>query len=62
MPGNFVGKSDVGNGKIWRTHNGLDEFSQSRISHEVAYALAEFGFCDTNIYWATDIFLDNFCH
>jgi hypothetical protein len=41
--------------------NGLDEFSQTRISHQVAYALAEFGFRDRNISWATDIFIDNLC-
>jgi len=49
-------------GESGGTHNGLDEFSQTRISHQVAYALAEFGFCDRNIFSATDIFIDNFCH
>jgi hypothetical protein len=61
-PGNFVSDGDFGNRRIWRTHHGLDEFSQTRISHQVAHALAEFGFCDTNISWATDIFIDKLCH
>jgi len=36
---------------------GLTKFSQTRISHQVAYALAEFGFCDTNYLLGKPIFL-----